>query len=87
MSRNTPNDKVAFGTLGGSLAALLLWLLSLWGVEVPAEVAAAIAVVCGSLVAYLVPERYWLRTQVYKATATPAEPAVKVKPAKRGKKE
>lgn len=44
-----------FGILGGAIATLIVWIVSLFGVVVPAEAAAALATVVTGLVAALVP--------------------------------
>lgn len=46
-----------FGALGGSISVILVWIIGLLGAPVPPEVAGAIAVVCTTLVAALVPVR------------------------------
>jgi len=40
-------------TLGGSVAALAIWVLGLRGVDVPPEAAAAMTVIFGALLGYL----------------------------------
>jgi len=51
-----PKPKVTGGVLAGALSVILVWVLSLMGVEVPGAVGAAIATVIGFVVAWLVPE-------------------------------
>lgn len=51
-----PTPKVGGGVLAGALAVILVWVLSLLGVEVPGAVGAAIATVLGFAVAWFVPE-------------------------------
>ena len=51
-----PKPKVAGGMLAGALSVVLIWVLSLLGVEVPGVVGAAFVTVIGSAVAWLVPE-------------------------------
>ena len=51
-----PKPKVAGGMLAGALSVILIWVLSLAGVEVPGAVGAAFATAIGSLVAWVVPE-------------------------------
>ena len=51
----TPDRKVTSGALAGGLSIILIWVLSLLGVEVPGAVGAAFATVLGFLTAYLVP--------------------------------
>lgn len=46
-----------YGALGGAISVILVWCLGLLGATVPPEVAGAIAVVCTTLVAALVPAR------------------------------
>lgn len=50
-----PQRKVSSGALGGAVATVILWAISLTGIDVPAAVAAAIATVVVTAVAYLVP--------------------------------
>lgn len=52
-----PTRKVAAGSVGGAVGVILIFVLSQFGVEVPAEVAAAISTVLGFAMSYLVPER------------------------------
>jgi hypothetical protein len=52
-----PNTKVGAGGIGGALASIIVWGVSLAGVDVPAEVAAAFATVVSFAVGYLVPEK------------------------------
>jgi len=51
-----PKPKVAGGVLAGALSVILIWVLSLMGVEVPGAVGAAFATVIGFLTAWIVPE-------------------------------
>ena len=50
-----PDRKVQAGTLAGALAIVLIWVISLFGVEVPGAVGAAIATIMGFITAYYVP--------------------------------
>jgi hypothetical protein len=52
-----PTNKVTAGGIGGALASIIVWGVSLAGVEVPPEVAAAVATVVSFALAYLVPEK------------------------------
>lgn len=54
---NMPNTKVAAGGLAGGISTLIVWGLGAAGVEVPPEVAAALATLVAFGVAYFVPER------------------------------
>lgn len=47
--------KVAAGGLAGVIVTILVWILSLWHINLPGDVAAAITVVISFIVAYLVP--------------------------------
>lgn len=50
-----PSRPVAVGTVGGGSAApLVVWLLGLFGVEVPPEIAATIGSVLGGVFGYIV---------------------------------
>ena len=48
----TPTPKVAAAGIGGAVAVIVVWILSAW-VDVPAEVAAAIAAICSFVGGYL----------------------------------
>lgn len=51
-----PLAKVSGGALAGALAIVITWLLrELAGIDMPGEVQAAIAVIIGYLVSYLIP--------------------------------
>lgn len=56
MNIERPQTKVSAATLGGAGATLLVWGFRLAGVEVPGEVAAAMATVVAFLSGYLVRE-------------------------------
>lgn len=49
--------KVQAGGLGGAIGIIVVWAISEIGADVPGEVAAAIAMVLGVVVGWLVPER------------------------------
>lgn len=57
MSKHTPTPKVAGGTVAGALAIVLVWAVGLTGVDMPAEVAAAIGFLAVSATSYLIPDR------------------------------
>lgn len=52
-----PNTKVAAGGLAGGLSMLIIWGIGAAGVDVPAEVAAAITTLVTFAVGYFVPEK------------------------------
>ena len=52
-----PNTKVAAGGLAGGLSLLVVWGVGAAGIEVPAEVAAALTTIITFAVSYFVPER------------------------------
>lgn len=56
MSNATPTPKVAAGGAAGAASILIVWLLSMFGVEVPSEAAAALATLLGFAAAYMVPD-------------------------------
>lgn len=51
--RLKPQSKVAAGGIGGAAAVLIVWTAGELGVEMPAEVGAAIATLIGFAAAYL----------------------------------
>lgn len=53
-SSNTPTRKVTATAIGGALATVIVWALSLAHVDVPAEVAAAMATLCAFAAGYIV---------------------------------
>lgn len=58
MTIQKPERKeVAGGGIGGALAAIVVWIVSLLGAVVPPEVAAALGSVLGAVVAWLTPRR------------------------------
>jgi hypothetical protein len=51
-----PTRKVGSGALAGAVSVILVWILSLFGVDMPAEVASAITLVLMFATSYFVPE-------------------------------
>lgn len=50
-----PSAKVAAGGIGGSISVVVIWLVNtLFGIEIPSEVAAAFATVISFVSAYFV---------------------------------
>lgn len=52
-----PQPKVAAGGAAGAIALVIVWLVSLTGLEMPAEVSAAIGWLVTAGVAWLTPNR------------------------------
>jgi putative flippase GtrA len=52
-----PSRKVSVGGLGGAAGIIVTWILVTVGLDVPAEVGAAISTIMGFAAAYIVPER------------------------------
>lgn len=52
-----PDRKVAAGGLAGALATVVVWVIGLFGVDVPGDVGAAIATILMFAVAYIVPNQ------------------------------
>jgi len=52
-----PTNKVGSGILAGAVVTLVVWILSLFGVDMPAEVAAALTTVIALGTAYLVQDK------------------------------
>jgi hypothetical protein len=48
-------SKLAGATLGGAVGTLIVWGIQMTGTEVPAEVGAAIATICGAILTYFFP--------------------------------
>ncbi|GLY90673.1 hypothetical protein [Actinoallomurus iriomotensis] len=53
-----PEKKVTAATLAGAIVTILVWVLRLAGVDIPAEVAAAITTVLVAVSAYLAPHSH-----------------------------
>ena len=52
-----PTNKVASAGLGGALSVLVIFVIqSIWNVEIPAEVAAAIAAIVSFVAGYMTKE-------------------------------
>lgn len=51
-----PNRKVGSGALAGAISIVFVWVVSLFGVDIPGVVGAAIATIFGFITAYFVPE-------------------------------
>ena len=52
-SNATPTPKVAAAGVSGAVAIILVWIAGLFGLEVPAEVAAAVAAILAFAGGYL----------------------------------
>lgn len=53
---SAPTRKVTAAAIGGALASVIVWALSLAHIDVPAEVAAALATLCAFAAGYVVRE-------------------------------
>lgn len=53
-----PEKKVTAATLAGAIVSITVWLLHLTGVDIPAEVAAAITTVLAAVAGYLAPHTH-----------------------------
>lgn len=55
---SAPTNKVAAGGIGGSISVVVIWLVvTIFNVEIPAEVGAAIATVISFASGYLIREK------------------------------
>ena len=52
-----PSGKTALTTGAGALGIIAVWVITMFGADVPPEVAAAISTLLAALVAYLVPAK------------------------------
>lgn len=52
-----PTTKVAVGGAAGLIAALIMWAISAWGLDIPAEVLAFVPTVAAFIASYLTPDR------------------------------
>jgi hypothetical protein len=57
-NRPVPEKKVTAATLAGAIATILVWVLHLTGVDIPPEVAAAMATVLAAVAGYLAPHTH-----------------------------
>ncbi|WP_018687034.1 hypothetical protein [Actinokineospora enzanensis] len=53
---NAPTRKVGAGAAVGAITVVLVWIAGSLGVEIPADVAAAVTVLLSFAASYLVPE-------------------------------
>jgi hypothetical protein len=53
-----PEKKVTAATLAGAVVTILVWILHVAGVDIPAEVAAAITTLLMAVSGYLAPHTY-----------------------------
>lgn len=53
------NPKIASAGIAGAITVVLLWILSMIGVEVPVEVASAVTVIIAFAAGYLRPQGSW----------------------------
>jgi len=51
-----PTPKVASAGIAGAAVTIVVWLIGLLGVEIPGEVAAALAAVFAFVAGYLIPD-------------------------------
>jgi|APGre2960657468_1045069.scaffolds.fasta_scaffold09213_8 hypothetical protein len=59
-----PKTNVGITALGGSLGAILVWVLTLVGLSVPDTVGAAIATACAIILGWVVPSSLWMKEGV-----------------------
>lgn len=52
-----PTTKVAVGGAAGLIAALIMWAISAWGLDIPAEVLAFVPTIAAFIASYLTPDR------------------------------
>lgn len=57
MTSKTPTSKVTAASVGGAVAVLIAWVLGLFGIDLPAEAAAAIALLLSAGAGYATRER------------------------------
>lgn len=52
-----PTTKVAVGGAAGLIAALIMWAISAWGLDVPTEVLAFVPTIAAFIASYLTPDK------------------------------
>jgi hypothetical protein len=57
-NRPVPEKKVTAAALAGAVVTILVWVLHLTGIDIPAEVAAAITTVLAAVAGYLAPHTH-----------------------------
>jgi hypothetical protein len=53
------NPKIASAGVAGALTIVLMWVVSLFGVDVPAEVASAVTIIIAFAAGYIRPQGSW----------------------------
>jgi len=53
-----PEKKVTAAALAGAIATILVWILNLAGVDMPAEVAAALTTILAAVAGYMAPHTH-----------------------------
>lgn len=53
-----PEKKVTAAALAGAIVTILVWILHMAGVDIPAEVAAAITTILAAVAGYLAPHTH-----------------------------
>ena len=56
MAKTAPTPKVAAAGVSGAVALIIVWIVGMFGVEVPAEVGAALATILAFVGGYLIPD-------------------------------
>lgn len=52
-----PTTKVAAGGAAGLIAALIMWAISAWGLDIPTEVLAFVPTIAAFIASYLTPDK------------------------------
>ena len=53
-----PEKKVTAATLAGAIATVLVWILHLIGIDIPAEVSAALTTILAAVAGYFAPHTH-----------------------------
>lgn len=70
---NGISSKLASAGLAGAVTGILIWVVSLFGLEIPAEVGVYISTIIGFVAGYLVPETRAIPVESAKVTYGVAE--------------
>lgn len=54
---NGISTKIGVGALAGALVSLLVWVVSLFGLDIPGEQASALVVIISAVAGYITPEK------------------------------
>lgn len=60
---NGISTKIGVGALAGALVSILVWVVSLFGLDIPAEQATALVVIVTAVAGYITPEKAAIKAE------------------------